>query len=511
MGKFMLTPGGKAVILTVYVWALSPKVRGTYMIRSNRLTKALEKLFWIYLFINPVLDIVNGFFISNNLKVGILDVEFVSTLGVTPSLIIRMLFLLVFVLYIFLVRDRESILTAIPIGLAWVLSVVSEYRWTGGVNFFIDAQYMARFCYNIVLLMVYTRVFARRWGYDGKDLKASLDAVITYTLILLSVSILIPAILGVGYNTYADRLGYRGNRGFFYAGNDVTAIMALLMPLCIVRVLRGREDSAKMSGKPAFLFLPALAAALSTNAMLIIGSKTAFLAILIAYLAIFAFVIVHCIRAKSLLMLRDFVLILAIFFVIFLILNLISSLQVRRRLMEMGEDVGPFRIGDIFNYSGTYQAIQDSAAATEIIAANEGLENAMFNGRTVKLADQFAKFRSGGLLVWLFGLGRGSQEVIIEMDLFEVLFYYGVFGFAAMLWLYVKLGVAFFRGLFSKYSITAFAAFIGLGITVGYLIIAGHVLFSVTSGFYLSFALVYSRVLFADRPEEILLWKKQMV
>ena len=231
------------------------------MLQTNRMTKALEKLFWIYLFINPVLDIINGFFISTNLKIGILDVEYVSTLGVTPSLVIRMLFLVVFVLYIFLVRDRKSILTAIPIGLAWVLSLVSELRWTGHLNFFIDAQYMARFCYNIVLLMVYTHVFADRWGYDKRDLLASLDTVATYTLILLAVSILIPAILGLGYNTYADRLGYRGNRGFFYAGNDVTAIMALLLPLTIVKVLKGREDTSRMSGRPKFLFLPALAAA----------------------------------------------------------------------------------------------------------------------------------------------------------------------------------------------------------------------------------------------------------
>ena len=207
----------------------------------------------------------------------------------------------------------------------------------------------------------------------------------------------------------------------------------------------------------------------------------------------------------------SFLLILLIFAVIFLILNFISCLQVRKRLKELGEEVGPFTPLDIFRYSGMFQAIQDSAAATEYIAEFEGFENAMFNGRTDKLAAQFADFRSGGIFVWLFGMGRGSQEVIIEMDLFEVLFYYGVFGFAAMLWLYGKLAIAFFRGLFSKFSMTAFALFIGLGITVGYLVIAGHVLFSVTSGFYLSFALVYSRVLFADRPEEILLWKKQTV
>ena len=479
------------------------------MLRSNQLTKTLEKIFWIYLFVNPVLDIVNGLFISTILNVGILDVEFVTTLGVTPSLVIRMVFLLVFVLYILAVRDRTSILTAIPIGLAWVLSILSEYRWTGTVSFFIDAQYMARFCFNIVILMVYTRVFARRWGYDGKDLLNSLDNLITYTLILLSLSILIPAIFGLGYNTYADRLGYRGNRGFFYAGNDVTAIMALLLPLSIVKVLRGREESSVMSGKPRFLFWPALAAALSANAMLMIGSKTAFIALVFDFLAIFIFALVSKLRGKSQFMLKDYLRFFALFLAIFLVLNLISCFQVRSQLAKEGE-LEPFRLSDIFKY-GTLQAILESANATELIAENEGLENAMFNGRHIKLAEQFAQFRSGGLLVWLFGLGRGSQKVIIEMDLFEVLFYYGAFGFAVMLWLFIRLGIEFFKSFAKKYDIMAFALFLSLGLCVGYLIIAGHVLFSVTSGFYFCFTIIYSRVWFAERPEEILLWKKQTV
>ena len=478
------------------------------MLRSNRLTKALEKLFWFYLFLNPVLDIINGFFISNALNVGILDVEFVSTLGVTPSLVIRMLFLCVFIFYIFVVGDRSSILTAVPIGLAWILSMLSEYRWTGALSFFIDAQYMARFCYNVVILMVYTRVFARRWGYDGKDLLSTLDSIVTYTLILLSLSILIPAIFGLGYNTYADRLGYRGNRGFFYAGNDVTAIIALLMPLSLAKLLRECCGCSKMIGEPRAPLFPALAAALSANAMLMIGSKTAFIALVFDFLAIFIYALLSGKRRRPA-MLKGFLRFFVIFLAIFLVLNLISCFQVRSQLAKEGE-LEPFRLSDIFKY-GTLQAILESANATELIAENEGFENAMFNGRHIKLAEQFAQYRSGGILVWLFGLGRGSQKVIIEMDLFEVFCYYGIFGFAVMLWLLVKLAVEFFKSFVRRFDLTAFALLLSLGLTVGYLVIAGHVLFSVTSGFYFSFTIVYSRVWFADRPEEILLWKKQSV
>lgn len=476
------------------------------MDNSSKLTRLLERLFWLFLFVNPLLDIFNGFFISNVLSVGILDVEFVATLGVTPSLVIRMLFLVIFAVYIILVRDKYSVLTALPIGLSFVLSVVSEYLLLHRFNIFVDVQYMARFCYNIALLMVYSRVYSARWGHDGKDLIASLDAVITYTVIVMSLAILIPAILGVGYSTYADRLGYRGNRGFFYAGNDVTAVLAILLPLTISRVIRGKSIEPRDDEKNGFPLLSAVAAALGADAMLVIGSKTAFIAFAFSLAALFVFVVIYSVRKKRLRPLLRYAAVVLLICLVLLILTFLAYFDARNKLPPA--EVAPFHFFRIIRESEFLKIILESLGATEIIAEEDGAAMVMLSGRQIKLAEQFAQFRSGGVLVWLFGLGRGSQEVIIEMDLFEVLFYYGIFGFAAMLWLYFKVAVSFLVNLFKKFEVRSFAAFIGLGMIVGYLTVAGHVLFSVTSGFYLIFAITYSRVLFADRPEDIRLWKK---
>ncbi len=476
------------------------------MDKSSKLTGFLERLFWLFLFINPLLDIFNGFFISNVLSVGILDVEFVSTLGVTPSLVVRMLFLVIFAVYIILVRDKYSILTALPIGAAFVLSVASEYLLLRRFNIFVDIQYMARFCYNIALLMVYTRVYSVRWGHDGKDLISSLDAVITYTVIVMSLAILIPAILGVGYSTYADRLGYRGNRGFFYAGNDVTAVLAMLLPLTIARVIRGRNMISRDDGKNGFPLLSAVAAALGADAMLVIGSKTSFIAFAFTLAALFIFVVIYSIRKKQLRPLLRYAAVILIICLVLLILTFLAYFDAQRKLPA--DEVEPFNFFRIIRESEFLKIIAESLGATEIIAEEDGAAMVMLSGRQIKLAEQFAQFRSGGIIVWLFGLGRGSQEVIVEMDLFEVLFYYGIFGFAAMLWLYFKLAISFFKNFFQKFDVRAFAAFIALGMIVGYLTMAGHVLFSVTSGFYLAFTIAYSRVFFAERPEDIRLWKK---
>lgn len=449
------------------------------MSKLDKTARLFEKLFWIFLFVNPLLDIVNGMYIMLVRDIGVLDVEYINTLGVTPSLVVRMIMLVFFALYILVIRDKKSIMTAIPMGIAWALSVVSEYMSLGKAEFFLDVQYMARFCFNIVVLMVYTRVFSLRWGDSKAELLKKIDTILALSLIVLAVFVIVPSVLGMGYSTYADRLGYRGSRGFFYAGNDITAIMTLLFPLCLARVMK---TGLSEGWKP--ILLPAAAIGLGVNAMLIIGSKTAFISCAATAAIMLCAAVFFCWKEKNKGYIINYVIAGVAVGIIFLLLNIISGFQ-------MASTVG------------------DSMAATDILAETEGTGSALLHGRGGKLAEQFGMYRDGGIFVWLFGLGRGSLTTILEMDVFEVLFYYGIFGFCAMMWLYVKLAVQFFIGFFKNFDVTACALFAAIGLCAGYLFIAGHVLFSVTSGFYFALSIVYSRLYFAKAPGEVLLFKEK--
>ncbi len=448
------------------------------MTNTSGFSARLEKLFWAFLFINPFLDIINGIYINLVMGVDVLDVKFAATLGVTPSLVVRMAMLAVFALYILLLRDRKSILAALPIGLCWALSVVSEYLAFRQVQLFIDMQYAARFCYNIALLMVYTHVFTARWGSDGKELIRTLDDIIAFSMFVLSFSILLSAVIGVGYSTYADRLGYRGNRGFFYAGNDISAVLALLLPLNVASLLQMDRKSA---GKLRSAFY-AVAGGFGANALMILGSKTAFIAFGLTY-AVFLVVAVHSVAHGGFgPTAKGFILSVVSVLVVFTVLMLLSHMELWYSIVAS------------FNVTGE-------------LARREGMRTALMSGRQVKLAEHFQQFTHGGVLVWLFGLGRGSQEEILEMDVFEVIFYYGLTGMFAFLFLYAKAAIEFFSRFLRRRDLVCIALVLSLGMCSAYLIIAGHVLFSVTSGFYFALVILYSRVYFADRPEEILLWK----
>ena len=448
------------------------------MKRTSKTAELLEKIFWIFLFVNPFLDILNGVYINLVMGVDVLDVKFTNTLGVTPSLLLRMVMLVAFALYVLIVRDKRSILTALPIGLCWVLSMAGERVSTGAVSLFVDIQYAARFCYNLVLLMVYTRVFAARWGADGKALLRRLDDIIALTLVLLSMSILISAVVGVGYSTYADRLGYRGSRGFFYAGNDITAVLALLLPVCTARFM-SMDRRALPHWRPALYIV---AGGLSANALMIIGSKTAFIAVGVNYIVMLAASLIPLAREKKTHTLLGFAGAVGAALVIFGILMALSNMEL-------------------------WYSIVGSFSATGELAEREGMQSAMLSGRNVKLAEHFGQFKKGGIIVWLFGMGRGSQEEILEMDVFEVLFYYGAAGCVSFLWLYAKAAVEFFRSMVRRPDIITASLFTSLAMCSGYLFIAGHILFSVTSGFYFAFVIVYSRVYFARDAGEVLLWK----
>ena len=89
------------------------------------------------------------------------------------------------------------------------------------------------------------------------------------------------------------------------------------------------------------------------------------------------------------------------------------------------------------------------------------------------------------------------------MDVFEIVIYYGLFGAVALLWLYLKLGVQFLVNLFRRFDLMGLCIAVALALCAGYLIIAGHVLFSVSSGFYFALMLAISRLYYTPQPHEL--------
>lgn len=421
----------------------------------------LEKFFLIFLFINPFLDIFGGIYTKLS--------ETYPLPGISPSLLVRMLVLAVMALYFLLKRDWKAVLTALPIVGIFAVSFLLEIRAFYAVDLSNDVQYIVRFCFNIAALLCYTRVF-RDSGMSKTEVLSVFDRACRFSAAMLSLAVVLPYLFGVGYYTYGDRYGFRGCRGFFYSGNDITAVLMLLLPLCIAALYRLAK--MKESGILRWLF-HVLPPAFTIAALLLIGTKTAFLGLAAICASMFLWAVWRLFRNKERLPVLRFMLMLTAVFLTLLVLKLFAPTDV----------------------SSTITA---SLEHPDFVAENNGIVNSILSGRQIKLANAVRMWKESLPLSALFGVGRGTQERVIEMDILEVFFYYGILGFGAMLWLYFREGVRLLKNAFRKFDVVGLALLVGIGLCTGYLLIAGHVLFSITSGFWYALVFAYAALYYGE-------------
>lgn len=438
--------------------------------KRSSIAALMDKILIIYIIINPLIDYATGFYIREFLGATELDIES-SSFASTPSLYIRLAMLLVFAVYLLLRREKLAIGTLVIMGAAFCASIGVLLLTGAQLSLGTDVKYFVKYCYNIVMLFAYMSLI-RSMCKNKDEFIEKIFVIVRYTCIVCALGIIIPYIFSLGYYTYADRLGYRGCKGYFYSGNDITAVFTVLLPLAAANFLSLKDRF--FSGRSVASLL---AASLSVIALFLIGSKTAF----IAAIGTFGFLLI---------------------FALFSIRRHGTSYLVRMLKLLLTILILLLILGCIVSFDRLVSNIVMSFEAPSVYADTESVEVAVLSGRSDKLAQQFGLFRKGGVLTWLFGIGRSTVSNIIEMDIFEVVIYYGLVGAAAMLWLYVWLAVEFIRSLLKQFDIISFALFIGLGMSFGYLALAGHVLFTVTSGQYFVLAIAFSRLYFAPSAEE---------
>jgi hypothetical protein len=146
--------------------------------------------------------------------------------------------------------------------------------------------------------------------------------------------------------------------GYYFAGNDITAILMLVFPVSIYAFI----NSDKSSKKDRNLFLIASSMTVVTNSL--IGTKTSFLALFATSAVVIIYGIVMLAKNKESLYLKKFgVIILAAVIMTAAIIGLEFILQ----------------------KSSFMETISESINSTGNILRKEGIETALLSGRQVKL------------------------------------------------------------------------------------------------------------------------------
>ncbi len=202
--------------------------------------KKLDKFIIIFLILQPFLDVVTSIGIRNNWSVSI-------------GLLIRGFFFCFTIFYLFFKKQERKVVYSLMIYIA--IELLYFYSLTNS-SLLSEAFNLIKIFYLPILFLFFNR-------YDNQKINEKL--IFSIYMMYMNL-IIIPYIFNLGFNiTYENKEGYLG---FFYGGNELSAIFIGLLPIVLKYVLSKKKLFLKL-----FFFLEIVIV------MVLVGTKTLFLGI----------------------------------------------------------------------------------------------------------------------------------------------------------------------------------------------------------------------------------------
>ncbi|QXE01114.1 O-antigen ligase family protein [Terribacillus sp. DMT04] len=444
----------------------------------------LEKLFIFFILAQPFLDLLAYFSIpvSNPIRLLVIPIGMLYMLSYPDRRWSRNTFIYMAVLAVYFAAN-------FAVNMVWKdpVSAVGELTFILKTFFFITA------------LLVYVMIF-RHLG-KNRDWKVTVPKYLFINTSVVSVVMLIAELTGTGKRSY-DYLAKQGHSGWFFSGNEISAILGMGFCGAIIYYLFVKK------GMLAQIICTALVAVMIW-AMLTIGTKVAFGAALVVLGFAFVLLLVQVIVKRSNLIQAGVVLVL-------LAVTIFVTPE-----MPIGNNLG-------LSVEMANEKAQQQEEALETAPLPEEVEEGevpppgsvrqwsswqlmALNGREEYFGTVLYYFEHAPVIQKVFGMGiggnyTGEQPRIIEMDILDWFFGFGYLGtFILILPLLFVIGsilVFIFKQRFRTLHASALFTGAGACIGLGAAFIAGHILSSPASGFYLALLLGFLYGLLRQKPEK---------
>ncbi|MEY8244093.1 O-antigen ligase family protein [Heminiphilus faecis] len=382
--------------------------------RRTNISNYSDYLIWWIVSLWLIVDSITGFFLSKGINVPISQLYKLTVL-----------FLVLWAL-----SKQKSSLILVFVILTWAAIYFLHLNINGYpyLNAFLSLSKFLTAVFLYLYFCLTIRVFKEysiHYGYQSLILGAG----------VVIVNVLL-GVLGFGVPSYGGDEIDMGVKGFFFAGNELGGIMAVMAPFLFYLIL------LNLSGiKYYCCYIVILAAGI------LIGTKTSILATVSA-----AVIIPYLYLSKQ--SRRKFI------FAWLIILICLISLVIKY--------INELEIGAIERWTFFYET--------------GGLEKLIFSGRDEFWDNQKSEFFNASFLSQLFGMG--SDGKIIERDHLDTLLIYGYVGFCliAGFYLYLTFYAIKHRHNNSLGKVIVFSDILILGIAY----MAGHVWFSAMASVYIA-------------------------
>ena len=381
----------------------------------------MNNILYIFIIIFPIIDVFTSFNIRYNL------------MPISPSITIRGIFLLYCFIYT-IIKKNKKILIYYLILLVFFIVFISLKINTNISNYLLvnEIKIFIKFWYFPISL-----IFLNIFKIDNKKLNKS----IKLSIILYILFILLPLLTNTAFNSY-DKY-FKGIVGWYYSANELGTILS--SNLILLYLMLNKNDK----------LIPILII-LNIFTLSLIGTKVSLLSIIIITSSTF---LIYLIKDKKNIKIPLIILIISI---ILISINS-NSYDILKRITP---DITPvFKDND------------------EII--NTSFINKILSGRDVYLLNTYYKYKSTNIMNKLFGLGftYNNKISVTEMDLFDILFGYGIIG---LLIYFIPLIYYIIKNIHIKLNINNLICILGFILIFTISILSGHTLSAPAVSIYLS-------------------------
>lgn len=440
-----------------------------------------------FIILQPILDILTS-----------ISIHYLN-LSVTIGIAVRMLFLGFSLLYIFFGNQhpiKKYIITYLSIlfvivGIGFILNFFTKPEF----YLFSEVQFIVKVLYFPIMFIALFMSFTPNQSLE--HVKKKLYSAVAIAMVVLSVSLFIAILTNTSNNTY--RWIKSGYTGWFFAGNELSAIVAICLPISLIfSILKTK------SLKDIIYWIPTLLLAISA---LLIGTKVSFFAMIMTiiiglFLSLFTW-LANRKNEKG----KKYLKVLTLNMIIFAIIALVTPFSPSYTNISGDVETINKTVDEIAEEEPEKKEVEKEKVDKEKEPTTESSKPAIMDIKIIKILLSsrdiyfekiYTDYVNSDVLHKLFGLGyagfyEGSPK-LIEMDFFDIFFSLGIIGsivlflpLLVVFWIILKSLFTNFRNFFQIENILLI---ISIGIGLGVAFLAGHVLYAPAVCIYLALALV---------------------
>lgn len=440
----------------------------------------MKKINILFFLLLPFIDVITA-----------LSTRFMN-LPVSLGIIIKGLYILVLTLYIIFwskSKNKKGYIIYIEVvALFGLLYFITKPDIINRMYLFTEITYLFKAVYASILF------FGLLVLYDDNKLDNKLvNKLMIYSLFTYALLLIIPTLTNTNFDSYGVERNNEGSLGWFYAGNDISAIMLMLYPFIYSFI----EKKFNISNKKTYLYLLLIIPVISS--IYIIGTKTSWIGLVLLTLVLLIIGITKKSDKKNLILIGSILLIL-------LPLTLVAP-AIANTTKDIKETVGTkttVKKEETPTATPKPTATPNPVPVCKVQKMNKVIKNKTLyrilnlglSGRQNKAYTQLKLYGKSPILDKFFGIGFTNtsrindcnNEKYVEIDLLDIFIHYGIIGLLVIIYPFIYVIKSFITSKTKdKELITYFVVSI---IMILISMVAGHIIGYPSSGIYLSIYLL---------------------